>query len=170
MLRDACLLLFALFFMACAHGAPRERPIKMGPVDTGVGSLEAARLALQGTWELLTLDTYASQDAAPAAVSANAQMTFDAYGNVRISAARLPDARDASRLLDYSGQVVIDPVRHEWRLVAVTRGKKAVEKLSADVAPDKVRVYDVQGDALTLTMRDADGRRTASSTWRRVKP
>jgi hypothetical protein len=36
---------------ACA-GAPRQRPVEMGPVATGPGTLTDARKFLQGRWTL----------------------------------------------------------------------------------------------------------------------
>lgn len=40
------------------HAAPRGRPVKMGPVDTGPQSVEATRRQLEGAWELVKLETY----------------------------------------------------------------------------------------------------------------
>ena len=43
-----------LVLPSCAKTA-RERPVKMGDVDTGPGSLEAVRRQLEGSWELVSL-------------------------------------------------------------------------------------------------------------------
>ncbi len=37
---------------AACHGQPSQRPMKAGPVDTGAGSLTAARKYLEGQWSL----------------------------------------------------------------------------------------------------------------------
>ena len=46
-------LIIGLFaVVAACHGAPRQKPIKAGPVDTGPQTLTAARTFLEGRWNL----------------------------------------------------------------------------------------------------------------------
>lgn len=70
------------FFAAC-QAAPRQRPVEMGPVDKGPGSLGAVRKQLEGTWTLVSLETY--HERGPAVlVKATGQLIYDQYGNLTI--------------------------------------------------------------------------------------
>ncbi len=152
---------------AC-HAAPRGRPVKMGPVDTGPQSVEATRRQLEGAWELVKLETYpAPGKVVP--IEATGRMTFDAYGNVRTQGVVQGGGADAQRFLAYEGQVVIDPQKKEGRLVEVTpEGKRDVAKLPTEVGIDKIRMYEFVNDQLKLSLRDAAGKVTATATWRRA--
>ena len=67
---------------AGCKAAPRQRVLKTEPIAEGPGTLESERRRLEGTWELVKLETY---DAAgsPQTLDATGRMTFDAFGNVR---------------------------------------------------------------------------------------
>jgi hypothetical protein len=162
-------LIAACLAVGACKSAPRQRPVRMGPVDAGPGSVEAARRQLEGTWELVRLETHpAPGQVVP--VDATARMTFDAFGNVKTEGSVPGGSAEAERLLRFDGQVVIDPVKKEWRVVELTgQGKTNPDSLPPEIAADKIRAYAFEGDVLKLSMRDAAGRVTANATWKRVQ-
>ena len=156
--------------LAACPSAPRKRPIKMGEVNTGPGSLESVRRQLQGTWELV--DAVALDAAGkPTPRKADGRLTYDQYGNLTINA-RLADSTQPSSsvsgLLAYSGRVVIDPAKSELVLMDLKSRLPSGEPIPAEVSPDKIRLYTIEGDTLTLTSKDASGVATARTTWRKV--
>lgn len=144
----------------------RGRVLKTAPVETGVGTLESERRRLQGTWELVSLETFdPSGKATP--VDASGRMTFDDYGNVRTDGQAKQGPAAASTVLSYTGRVVIDPGKKEWRLMDATPDAGA-SAAPAAVAADKIRSYEIVNDQLKLSLRDAAGKVTARVTWKRV--
>jgi hypothetical protein len=141
---------------ACA-GAPRQRPVKAGPVSTGPDSLEAVRHQLEGTWELVSLQVVAP-DGRTVTRPAGGRLTYDAYGNMSMEGS----GGDA-HLITFEGRAVIDTVRREFRLADVT-GSGA---LPSQASPEKVRSYEFDGPLLKTSVKDASGRVTAVVTWRR---
>jgi hypothetical protein len=53
----ASAMIVSLALAACTS-APWNEPIKGGPVDTGAGSLTAARKYLEGRWTLLSYEVF----------------------------------------------------------------------------------------------------------------
>jgi hypothetical protein len=161
----AALAMGSLVSAGC-KGAPGGRVLKTEPIDTGAGSLEAERRRLQGTWELVKLETFPASGP-PQVLDAKGRMTFDEYGNVKTEGSAKAGSETTASLLSYTGQVVIDPQKKEWRLVEVERAADS-SALPREVAADKVRAYELVGDQLKLSLRDAAGRVTASVTWKRT--
>src|SRR6516164_219495 len=80
------LLLLAVVALPCVSAcpaAPRARPVKMGPTDTGSGSVESERRRLKGTWQLGSLQML-SQTGEMLIVPAQGVLTYDDYGNLTI--------------------------------------------------------------------------------------
>lgn len=152
-------------------GANRVRPVKMGDVNTGPGSLESVRRQLEGTWELLSADAIDPKGVASPR-KATGTLTYDAFGNVGI-AAKLADteqpASSVSGLLAFTGRAVIDTPKSRLVLQDVEKRLPSGEALPAEVSADKVRYYSFEGDTLTLTVKDAQGVTTARTTWRKVR-
>jgi hypothetical protein len=148
------------------QGAPRGRVLRTEPIAKGAGTVEAERRLLQGTWELVSLETL---DAAGAArrLDAAGRMTFDDYGNVKTNGTITQGPSAAQTLLSYVGRVVIDPEKKEWRLLDMQSAPETAAAPAA-VDADKVRGYELVGDQLKMSLRDASGRVTARVTWKRV--
>jgi hypothetical protein len=164
--RALVLVLLTAALAACAP-APRGRPVKAGPTDTGPGSLEATRRQLEGNWELVSLETY--RDGKPVPVKAAGRLTYDAYGNVTTQGViNDPAAGAPSDVLSYSGVIVIDVHKKEWRLTDAQARPGGTAELPADVAADKIRKYEFAGDQLKTSMVDKSGRVTATATWRKI--
>ena len=150
---------------ACAPAA-RQRPIKVGTVDTGAGSLEATRRQLEGTWELTGLETYPA-GGEKVVHKATAVLTYDAYGNLTIMGRIAEEGATAGAgapLLSFKGRAVIDPEKHQLRLMDAQGPEKA---LPAEVSPDLLRRYEFEGDVLKLSTIDASGQPTATASWKK---
>jgi hypothetical protein len=154
----------------CA-AAPRERPIELGPVDQGPGTLAYVRRQLEGSWDLVTLEVRnASGGMTPA--KAKAVLTYDAYGNMQVRGKlneALPDAATplASSAIEYSGQIVIDPRKNEFRMTeqqatALDKDVKSVLRLS------RVRRYELTADTLKIHVMDEGNAVVATTTFRKV--
>lgn len=164
----ALLAALAAISAAC-EAAPRQRPVRMGPVDTGAGSLEAARRELQGSWSLTSLEAVDASGARQQ-VKANGVLSFDTYGNLTITG-RIDDPRlDAAIPLAFTGRIVIDPAKGVFYPADVEpdTDRPVDTTRLAPVGLDKVRRYSVTGDTLVVTYLDASGKATAVATWRRA--
>jgi len=152
-------------FVACS-AAPRQRPVKMGDVETGSGTLESTRRQLEGTWDLVSFETYPAPGK-KVTQQATAVLTYDAYGNMEINGRLVQPgqaAGAASPLLSYKGRVVVDVERRELRVIAQGGDEK---QLPAEASTGLVRRYAVNGSDLTLSMIDAKGTTTATATWKK---
>jgi len=147
-------------------GGPMNKPVALGK-DASSGSVEAARRQLEGTWDLVALEWAPSSDAARVPIKATGTLTYDEYGNLRIDAHTTdPAAPVAARevtMLTFTGRAVIDPVKHELKLMDLTGTANPDEVLS----PEQRRRVELEADLLKLSSFDDQGRVTAISTWRR---
>jgi hypothetical protein len=133
----------------------------MGPVDTGPTSLEAVRRQLQGTWDLVSLDTFPTPGGAAVPLSgAKAVLTYDDYGNLTMRGTA------STPLLEYSGRAVIDVVKQQLYLRSIT-GSGGAEELPQELDFASTRKYAFEGDLLKISTIDAQGRITATAVWKR---
>jgi hypothetical protein len=157
--------------VAGCTSAPRKRPVKMGAVDTGPGSLEAVRRQLEGSWELVSLEAIDPTGKATPRKAAG-RLTYDAYGNLGITG-RLQDTDEpqtsVSGLLAYTGRAVIDAPKSRLVLMDVQSRLPSSAEIPAEVSADKVRYYVIQGNMLTLTVKDAAGATTGRTTWHKIQ-
>lgn len=164
----AAVCLFSLIALAGCSAAPRQRPVKMGPVDTGAGSVESVRRQLQGTWDLVTLDTFPEPGQAAVPIKATAVLSYDEFGNLRMKGRRDGESRGdaAATLLDYNGQAVIDVTKQQLQLIAVS-GNLPAGQVPPEVSFKSIRKYAFDGDLLKVSTVDARGNITATSVWKR---
>ena len=68
--------------LAC-EAQPRQRPLDVGPVASGPGTIEFERRRLAGSWRL---DRFEVMDSAgsPRVVRAEAMLTYDEFGNLSV--------------------------------------------------------------------------------------
>jgi hypothetical protein len=152
--------------VACA-ASPRTRPLNTGPINNAADSTQGVRRQLQGKWTLLSFETYpaAGQVVKQEAVG---ELTYDEYGNLVIRGALTGvPAGEQANLLHYSGRAVVDPPNH--RLILQALQGQGADALPAAVANDQVRYYEFDGDVLKLTLKDGNGRPTATVTWKRAQ-
>lgn len=148
-----------------------KKPIGMGAVDTGPGSVEYERRLFEGTW---TLERFEAMNAAgqPQPVKAEGTLTYDAYGNIKV-AGKLLEAmpnqqlKDLQPMLQYEGRVTIDPARKEFRLRDADAAVPADASLSKVIGKEMVRKYEITKDRLTLTFVSPEGRTVGRAFFRR---
>jgi hypothetical protein len=169
---SSCLVVVAslALLVACA-ASPRQRPVGVGDVSTGIGSLESTRKALEGTWTLSQFEV-AGAGGKLTPVRAKAQLTYDAYGNLSIKGVLeepLPGqatVTDAPALA-YTGRVVIDTTRQEMVLMGTNTTVEPDPAIVAKIGLESRRRYTLTADTLTISVIDAGGNITSRSTFRK---
>ena len=150
------------------EAAPRQRPVEMGPVDTGPNSIEAVRRQLEGTWDLISLDLYSpTGERVPA--QATGRLQYDEFGNLSMRGTLAGGAHVEESVLNVSGRVVIDPGTRTFRFGDVKAPSADEKRIDPKLDAANVRYYDLQGDVLRTTVKGADGKTTATATWKKVK-
>ncbi len=162
----ACATVLGLQAAGCAKG-DRQKPMLLGPVDAGPGSLESIRRELAGTWSLTSLEVIAP-DGARRPVRARGTLTYDAYGALAIEGVVDDPDRPAALVLDYSGRIVIDAAKKEFRPADFESAKPVDAAQVAPVSLDKVRRFEVGGNRLAVTYLDGAGKPTAETVWNRT--
>jgi hypothetical protein len=162
--------LLLAFWHGCA-AAPINKPIKVGDVDTGTNSLEAVRRQFEGTWALDHYYVY--EGTRRRRLDATAELKYDEFGNLTMRG-QLKNATAATSaaelMLNYTGRAVIDVNSKQLRMMAVTNtGDSLPSPIEAKVDPASVRHYEFQGSELWLTVNGADGKPTASSSWKKIQ-
>ena len=152
---------------AGCQSAPRARPVKMGDVETGAGSLESVRRQLEGKWALVRYEVV-GPDGQVAPLVGTGVLTYDAFGNVDL-VARATSASGESLPITMQGRVVIDTAGQFFYLADVAGDAAGQRPLPGQIAADKRRYYTFDGDELRLEIRDAAGKTTARSAWRRTQ-
>jgi hypothetical protein len=155
---------------ACAS-SPRQRPVGVGDVNTGAGSLEATRRQLEGTW---TLTRFEVADAAGqlVPVRAKAQLTYDAFGNLSIRGVLeepLPGQKTVgdAPALAYTGKAVIDTARKEMVLTGTEATVEPDPALLAKIGLESRRRYEFGEGTLTISVMNASGTATSRATFRK---
>jgi hypothetical protein len=171
--RSTPLLTLALVLTLCYGCAPAPiyKPIKAGDVDTGANSLESVRRQFQGTWALDHYYVY--EGAQRRRLDATAELKYDEFGNLTMRGQLknpTPATSAAALMLNYTGRAVIDVNSKELRMMAVSNaGDSLPSPIEAKVDPASVRHYEFQGSELWLTVNGADGKPTASSSWKKIQ-
>ena len=164
--RVVAIAMLSLTCFACAPGQ-QGRNSRRTQVDAGAGSLEATRRALEGTWNLVSLEVVDAKGARRP-VKATGQLKYDAFGTMTIRGVIDEPALKDTLVLDYDGRIVIDTARLEFRAADLTSDRPVEPAQIEPISPDKVRRYQLSGDAFAVTYLDASGNPTAVARWRRV--
>lgn len=166
----AALLVAAL--TGCA-AAPRVRPVKAGPVDTGAQTLASARQYLQGRWVLEAFEVR-PPGKAPVALSGTGLLEYDDYGNLRMEIRADEAAAEALRaagieirdgVISTEGRAAID--LQARTLTYFLEGQTAAG--GGPLAMSRPRHWEVTADVLTLTTRDDGGTPLSVSRWKRSR-
>ncbi|HEX6211299.1 MAG TPA: hypothetical protein VF136_11015 [Methylomirabilota bacterium] len=155
--------------LAGCGGGSRPRPAGTGSVPTGGSDVDQVRRQLQGTWELVTYQTFAP-DGSRNDQPVSGRLSYDGSGTLRVHAEYRRQGR-APFVLDYGGRAVIDPRAQRLRVEAasVPRPPGGEETVVAAVSLDRPRHYQLQGNLLTVSALDAgSGRPVATAVWRKV--
>jgi len=172
-----CLAAMVMTSAACSPGPmspptvakPMNKPVPLGS-ESGSGAVESERRKLQGTWDLIALETMPANETQRVPVQASGTLVYDEFGNLTIDAHTTdPAAPVAARevtMLSFKGRAVIDVDKHELKLMDLTGNVDPDEVLS----PERRRRFDFVDDTLRLSSFDDAGTVTAIATWRRRPP
>jgi len=145
--------------------APLDRPVNLGPPDTGPGSVEYARRQFEGTWTLQRLEI-ADAGGTLRPVNVSATLVCDQFGNMKVSGRVIDTLPDEQRrallpLVEYSGRVIIDATKKEFRLENVAEASTIDPAFLKAMGTDIVRKYEITDTDLTI--RYVTGKGTTSA-------
>jgi hypothetical protein len=168
------ILTVGLIPAAACTGSPSQRPVKLGPVAEGAGSLTAARKFLEGRWTLESFEIYPAGKP-PMTLKGSGTLTYDDFGNLRMEIRADQAASDALRaagidirdgVIATDGRTAIDIPNKT--LTYVIQGQAAAAG-TGPLATNRPRHWQVEGDLLTLTTKDDAGKPAAMSRWRKIR-
>ena len=166
-----CLFTLAIAATTACSGAPRQRPIKGGAVDTGPQTLTAARTFLEGRW---TLESFEVRQAGkpPIVLKGAGTLLYDNMGNLKMDI----QADEASAdLLRQSGIDIRDNRISTDGRAALDLQKRTLTYVLQGQAPlikgplgmERPRHWVVEGDTLILTTQDDAGQPLSIGRWKR---
>jgi hypothetical protein len=170
-LTRALLATVVLSLSACAGGS-RERPIKMGPVDTGAGSVMAARKYLEGRWALESFEVYPPEKP-PVTLKGQGTLTYDEFSNLAMEIRTDLATTDLLRAagidvqggtISVSGRTAVDVPNRT--LTYVIQGQPAAGV--GPLATSRPRYWQIEGGVLTLTTKDDAGHPTSVGRWKKI--
>jgi hypothetical protein len=177
--RGAAASLLALPVVIALGGAggcaakPRERPIELGKVETGPGTLAAARKYLEGRWTLESFEVY-PQGKPPITLNGSGMLMYDDMGNLRMEIRADQASADLLRasgvdirdgMISTDGRTAIDLQNHT--LTYVLEGQAPL--VEGPLGMKRPRHWVVDANTLTLTTKDDDGRPLSVGHWRRAQ-
>jgi hypothetical protein len=166
--------LFLVATLGALATAASPAPGQKGPVDTGPGTLAAARKYLEGRWGLLSLEIF-PPGAPPLNVKGEGMLTYDGFGNLDVQirvdqatndvlrAAGIP-TMDGS--LSSSGRTVVDMKART--LTYIFKGQPPRGAPSGPLALNRPRHWEVNGNVLTLTTKGDDGKPVSVARWQKA--
>ena len=168
---SACVITLLLGLTAC-QGSPSQRPVKLGPVDEGAGTLKAARNYLEGRWSLESFEVYPAGKP-PVALKGTGTLSYDEYGNLTMDIRADQASSDVMRasgiditdgVISSHGRTVVD--MQNRTLTYVIEGQPATG--TGPLAASRPRHWQVDGTLLTLTTQDSAGKPLSVGRWRKV--
>jgi len=157
---------------ACS-AAPRQRPVEMGPVASGPGTLASARKFLEGRWTLESFEL--RQPGKPPLVLKGAgTLVYDDMGNLTMNIRADEASSDLLRaagvdirdgVIATAGRTAIDLQNHT--LTYVVQGQAPL--IRGPLGTDRPRYWEVTGDMLTLTTKDGSGEPASIGKWRKTQ-
>jgi hypothetical protein len=167
-------MLAALATTACA-AKPIEKPMGLGTVGTGTGSLTAARQYLEGRWSLVSYQIFPAGQP-PIRLDGNGTLSYDEFGNMDIeirvepaTAQTLERAGIASDegVISTKGRTAVD--MQARTLTYVLAGQPTFVAPAGPLALNLPRHWVVNGSVLTLTTKAADGRTLSEGKWQKLQ-
>ena len=146
-----------------------------GPVDTGPGTLTAARKYLEGRWRLLTYEVRLPGKP-PIILQNEGMLTYDAFGNLTIEVYVNPEQattlaeggiRTTKGMLRTSGKTAIN--LQERTLTFLVEGAPPLGAQAGPFALNRPRHWQVDGNVLTLTTKGDDGQPAAIGRWEKTQ-
>lgn len=178
MMKVIAALMPVLVVAGCA-AAPRGKPIETSPIETGAGSVTAAREALKGRWDLVSFEVFPPGQGA-ITVPAQGTLVYDDYGNLDMRL-KVSDPTVAERLqlagvplkdgeVATSGRTAIDlPKRTLTYIMEGSSGLVATAATAAPLSANRPRHWEYANGVLTLTTKDNDGKPLSVGRWKKAQ-
>lgn len=163
----------ALVALASCGAAKGENPLELGPVDTGKGTLTAARAFLQGTWALESFEVR-PLGKPPIVLKTSGTLVYDESSNLKMEI-RADEA--SSDILRAAGVDIRDGVISTDGRTAIDLQHHTLTYVVADQAPlmrgplgaHRPRYWTVEGNVLILTTKDEAGQPLSIGRWRKTQ-
>lgn len=155
---------------SCA-AAPRTRPLPIGDIPTGPGTVQGARKFLEGRWALESFEIR-SADGKQVPLKGSGVLNYDDFGNLRMEIRADQASSDVLRaagvnirdgVISTDGRTAID--LQNKTLTYFLEGQPATG--AGPLAMNRPRHWEVTADQLTLTTRDDSGAPISVSRWKR---
>ncbi|HEU4938936.1 MAG TPA: hypothetical protein VFT39_20950 [Vicinamibacterales bacterium] len=166
-----CLFTLAIAATTACSGAPRQRPIKGGAVDTGPQTLTAARTFLEGRWILESFEVRQAGKP-PIVLKGAGTLLYDNMGNLKMDIQADEASADLLRQsgidirdnrISTDGRAALDLQKHT--LTYVLQGQAPLIK--GPLGMERPRHWVVEGDTLILTTQDDAGQPLSIGRWKR---
>jgi hypothetical protein len=164
-------LTMAVAAAAGCASAPRERPIPLGEVNSGAGTLASARKFLEGRWTLESFEVYPpGKGAVP--LKGSGSLLYDDMGNMRMEIRADQQSADVLRragidirdgVISTDGRTAID--LQNRTITYVLEGQAPL--IEGPLNMRYPRHWVVEGDTLTLTTKDPSGKPLSVGRWKR---
>lgn len=170
-LRSAVFLMSAVLAVSCGPTAG-ERPAKGGPVETGSGTLAAARKFLEGRWALESFEVF-PPGKPPVRLKGSGTLVYDDFGNLTMEIRADESSADLLRaagidirdgVISTSGRTAVD--LQNRTLTYIVKGQEPL--IEGPLGVRRPRHWVVEGDTLTLTTKDDAGAPLSIGRWRRT--
>jgi len=158
---------------ACA-GAPRAKPLPVGKIESGAGTVNEARKFLEGRWALESFEVR-PPGKPPIALKGSGVLNYDDFGNLRIEIRTDEATSDLLRaagieirdgMISSDGRTAVD--MQNRTLTYFIEGQRSSNATGGGpLALNRPRHWEVMGDILTLTTRDDSGAPLSIARWKR---
>ena len=166
-------VLLTLVVTGCGAAAG-EKPVQLGPVDTGAGTLASARKFLEGRWTLESFEIHAPGKPV-LTLKGSGTLVYDNMSNLRMEIRADQASADVLRaagidirdgVISTEGRTAID--LQNKTLTYVLQGQDPLVK-RGPLAMERPRHWVVDADTLTLTTKDDAGQPLSIGRWKRLR-
>jgi hypothetical protein len=167
------LLALSVALVVFGAAACTYKPRTVAP-NSGAGTVNQARKYLEGTWMLVSFTVY-PPDGAPIEMKGKGTLVYDDFNNMEMNLT----ADDASAALlakvgipmegnrfSTTGKTIVD--MQNRTLSYVVEGQPTVGYRTGPLAVNRLRHWQVNGNMLTLTTKDDNGKPLSVGTWQKI--
>jgi hypothetical protein len=147
--------------------------LQKGPVNTGPGTLAAARKYLEGRWSLISFEVHPPGKPVIHVAGAGT-LTYDGFGNMQmelrvpesvVEPLRVAGVPTEKGVLSLGGRTAVD--MQSRTLTFFLERQPPLGAPSGPLALNRPRHWEVEGTTLTLTTKDSDGQPLSIGRWRK---
>ena len=159
--------------IGCA-AAPRQRPLPVGKIESGPGSLAETRKFLEGRWVLESFEVR-PPGKSPILLNGSGELNYDDFGNLRMQIKADQASADLLRaagiemrdgVISADGRTAID-LQNKTLTYFIEGQRSSNQTGGGPLALNRPRHWEVTGDVLTLTTRDDSGAPLSIGRWKR---